>query len=120
MKNRIILYTLGLCLSGSLLSCSNLLDLEPEGTLTENSTFTNYNNFISYTWQFYGTFPGYSNAVLNSEFHGDLFANANANGTSDWIWQRIVVPSKSDDYNLPFVQIRSINICWTTSIWLVI
>lgn len=110
MKNRIILYTLGLCLSGSLLSCSNLLDLEPEGTLTENSTFTNYNNFISYAWQFYGTFPGYSNAVPNSEFHGDLFANANANGTSDWIWQRIVVPSKSDDYSLPFVQIRSINI----------
>ncbi len=28
MKKRIILYTLGLCLSGSMLSCSNLLDLD--------------------------------------------------------------------------------------------
>ncbi|MDH5828649.1 RagB/SusD family nutrient uptake outer membrane protein [Sphingobacterium faecium] len=110
MKNRIILYTLGLCLSGSMLSCTNLLDLEPEGTLTENSTFTNYNNFISYAWQFYGTFPGYDGSAPNSEFNGDLFAQAVANGTSDWIWQRVVVPSKSGDYNVPFEQIRSINV----------
>jgi len=110
MKKRIILYTLGLCLSGSMLSCSNLLDLEPEGSLTENSTFSNYNNFISYAWQFYGTFPGYNGSAPNAEVNGDLFANANANATSDWLWQRVVVPSKSSDYSDPFTQIRSINI----------
>lgn len=110
MKKRIILYTLGLCLSGSMLSCSNLLDLEPEGSLTENSTFSNYNNFISYAWQFYGTFTGYNGSAPNAEVNGDLFANANANATSDWLWQRVVVPSKSSDYSDPFTQIRSINI----------
>lgn len=110
MKKRIILYTLGLCLSGAMLSCSNLLDLEPEGSLTENSTFSNYNNFISYAWQFYGTFPGYNSSVPDSEVNGDLFAKANANATSDWLWQRVVVPSKSGDYSDPFIQIRSINI----------
>jgi hypothetical protein len=93
-----------------MLSCSNLLDLEPEGSLTENSTFSNYNNFISYAWQFYGTFPGYNSSVPDSEVNGDLFAKANANATSDWLWQRVVVPSKSDDYSDPFTQIRSINI----------
>ena len=110
MKKKFIHYILCLGLATSLTSCSNLLDLDPEGTLTEQSTFTNYNNFISYAWQFYGTFPGYSNAVPDAEVNGDLFAKAQANATSDWIWQRMVVPSTSSDYSNPFVQIRSINV----------
>lgn len=91
-------------------SCTKLLDLSPEGTLTENTTFTSYDNFITYSWQFYGIFPGYSNSVPNSEVNGDLFALANNNATSDWIWNRIVIPGTSSDYNAPFVQIRAINI----------
>ncbi|WP_313157499.1 RagB/SusD family nutrient uptake outer membrane protein [Sphingobacterium multivorum] len=110
MKKKFIHYILCLGLATSLTSCSNLLDLDPEGTLTEQSTFTNYNNFISYAWQFYGTFPGYSNTVPDAEVNGDLFAKAQANATSDWIWQRMVVPSTSSDYSNPFVQIRSINV----------
>ncbi|WP_286801740.1 MULTISPECIES: RagB/SusD family nutrient uptake outer membrane protein [Sphingobacterium] len=110
MKKKFIHYILCLGLVTSLTSCSNLLDLDPEGTLTEQSTFTNYNNFISYAWQFYGTFPGYSNAVPDAEVNGDLFAKAQANATSDWAWQRMVVPSTSNDYSNPFVQIRSINV----------
>lgn len=110
MKKRFIQYIIFLGLSTSLSSCNNLLDLDPEGTLTEQSTFTNYNNFISYAWQFYGTFPGYNGSIPDSEVHGDLFALAQANSTSDWIWQRMVVPSTSADYKDPFIQIRSINI----------
>jgi len=110
MKKRFIQYIIFLGLSTSLSSCSNLLDLDPEGTLTEQSTFTNYNNFISYAWQFYGTFPGYNVSIPDSEVNSDLFATAQANSTSDWIWQRMVVPSTSTDYKDPFIQIRSINI----------
>lgn len=110
MKKKFIHYILCLGLATSLTGCSNLLDLDPEGTLTEQSTFTNYNNFISYAWQFYGTFPGYSNAVPDAEVHSDLFAKAQANATSDWAWQRMVVPSTSSDYSNPFVQIRAINV----------
>ena len=110
MKKKFIHYIICLGLLTSSSSCSNLLDLTPEGSLTEQSTFTNYNNFISYAWQFYNTFTGYTNVALDSEVDGDLFAKAQANSTSDWIWQRKVVPSTSDDYNRPFVHIRAINV----------
>src|SRR5690606_24650170 len=110
MKKKFIHYIICLGLLTSSSSCSNLLDLTPEGSLTEQSTFTNYNNFISYAWQFYNTFAGYTNVALDSEVDGDLFAKAQANSTSDWIWQRKVVPSTSDDYNRPFVHIRAINV----------
>ena len=94
----------------SSLSCSNLLDLTPEGSLVEKTTFTSYNNFVTYAWQFYGVFPGYTNAVPDSEVHGDLFAKANTNATSDWLWNRVVIPGESDDYKVPYQNIRSINI----------
>ncbi|MFZ4261945.1 RagB/SusD family nutrient uptake outer membrane protein [Sphingobacterium sp. HJSM2_6] len=97
-------------LSTSNTSCTKLLDLSPEGTLTEGTTFTSYDNFITYAWQFYGVFPGYSNSVPNSEVNGDLFALANNNATSDWLWNRIVIPGSSADYSNPYVQIRAINI----------
>ncbi|WP_270088027.1 RagB/SusD family nutrient uptake outer membrane protein [Sphingobacterium sp. SYP-B4668] len=94
----------------SSMSCSNLLDLSPEGSLVEKTTFTSYNNFITYAWQFYSVFPGYSNSVPNSEIHSDLFAQANNNATSDWLWNRVVTPGSSDDYKIPYNNIRSINV----------
>lgn len=110
MKKRFLHIALVLSLGLSAQSCKNLLDLEPEGTLIESTTFTTYTNFIAYAWQFYGTFPGYSSSVPNSEVNSDHFALANANATSDWLWNRVVVPSNSNDYSIPFTQIRTINI----------
>jgi len=110
MKKSILHIGLVLALGLSTTSCSKLLELSPEGTLTENTTFTSYSNFVAYSWQFYGTFPGYSNSVPNSEVNSDLFALANANATSDWLWNRIVTPSSSSDYNTPYNNIRTINI----------
>ncbi|WP_164108701.1 MULTISPECIES: RagB/SusD family nutrient uptake outer membrane protein [Sphingobacterium] len=94
----------------SSVSCSNLLDLSPEGSLVEKTTFTSYNNFITYAWQFYDVFPGYSSSVPDSEINGDLFAKASTNATSDWLWNRVVTPGSSNDYKVPYEKIRSINI----------
>src|SRR5690606_10523532 len=110
MKKSILHIGLVIALGLSTTRCSNLLELSPEGTLTENTTFTSYSNSVAYSWQFYGTFPGYSNSVPNSEVNTDLFALANANATSDWLWNRVVTPSSSGDYNTPYNNIRTINI----------
>lgn len=110
MKKTLINIGFALSIGLSTSSCSDLLDLSPEGSLTENTTFITYNNFISYAWQFYSVFPGYNGSAPNSEYNGDLFAQANNNATSDWLWERIVVPSSSDNYNVPYVNIRAINI----------
>ncbi|NQD71299.1 RagB/SusD family nutrient uptake outer membrane protein [Sphingobacterium shayense] len=110
MKKTFLNIGLSLSITFATISCSNLLDLSPEGSLTEPTTFTNYDNFVTYAWQFYDAFPGYDASVPNSEFNADLFAQANNNATSDWLWNRMVVPGSSDDYDIPYTNIRAINI----------
>lgn len=110
MKKTFLNIGVSLAIALSSVSCTDLLDLSPEGSLTEPTTFTNYENFVTYAWQFYNVFPGYSNSVPNSEFHGDLFAEAKNNATSDWLWNRVVVPGSSAEFDDPYVNIRAINI----------
>ena len=91
-------------------SCTGKLDLQPKDQLTEKTTFTKYDNIKAYAWQFYEVFPAYTPASVNKEFDSDLFLNANPNSESNWIWQRIVIPSSSDDYTNPYTRIRAVNI----------
>ncbi|RPE13517.1 RagB/SusD family nutrient uptake outer membrane protein [Chitinophaga lutea] len=93
-------------------SCSQkeFLDLQPKDKLTVGTTFTKYDNIKTYAWQFYEAFPGYNEAVPNQEFNSDLFLNANPNAESLWIWQRMTIPSSSDDYKAPYANIRAVNI----------
>jgi len=97
-------------LSAILFGGCNDMDLKPDGVMTEEVTFSTYNNFITYAWQFYGVFPGYDQSAPDAEINSDLFARANNNATSDWIWQRIVVPGSSPDYSNPYIKIREVNI----------
>ncbi len=102
------------CCAGLMIlqSCSQkeFLNLQPKDQLTEATTFTSYDNIKTYAWQFYEVFPGYVDAVPNSEFNADLFMNANPNAVSNWIWQRMTIPSASADYQQPYANIRAINI----------
>jgi starch-binding outer membrane protein, SusD/RagB family len=102
---------LGLPLMASLLlACNKNLDYLPKDQLTVETTFKDYNGFKTYAWQFYNFFPGYVEGVPNSDFNGDLFLNANANGQSSWAFQLIVIPSSSADYNTPYARIRTVNV----------
>ncbi|TRX49689.1 RagB/SusD family nutrient uptake outer membrane protein [Fulvivirga sp. M361] len=91
----------------------NFLEKLPKDALVEETTFVNYENFKTYAWGFYETFPAYNLSVPNSEFHGDLFSNSFAfdnSGASAWIWGRINVPTNSDEWTIPYQQIRRANI----------
>jgi len=99
-----------ICFMTLLQGCHKDLDLLPKDQLTEITTFVDYKGFQTYAWQFYGVFPGYSEAVLNGENNSDLFENANPNGQSPWAFQLITVPSSTDDFNTPYRRIRAINI----------
>ncbi len=50
----------------------------PEDQLVKATTFTNYNNFKTYAWSFYGVFNPYDLNAQNSEFNGDLFLDNNS------------------------------------------
>lgn len=91
-------------------SCQGRLDLQPKDQLTEKTTFTQYDNIKAYAWQFYEVFPAYSSAYVNKEYDSDLFMNANPSGESNWIWQRITIPSAADDYKDPYARIRAVNV----------
>ena len=93
----------------AILGC-NKLDLKPEGQLTLENTLSDYNGFLTYSWQFYNAFSGYTNEMLDKELHTDMFAIANPNGQSQWIWQQITIPSSADSYSGPYTNIRTINL----------
>lgn len=105
-------YIIAGCFSALMLQgCKDFLDLQPKDKLTEAYTFTNYQNFKTYAWNFYSVFPGYTSTASNAEFNGDLFLNATPNGISDWIWQRQTIPAENvDDYTNAYSRIRDINI----------
>ncbi|MBI6120818.1 RagB/SusD family nutrient uptake outer membrane protein [Salegentibacter maritimus] len=88
----------------------DFLNKLPKDELVVKNTFTTYSNFKTYAWDFYNSLPGYDLSVVNSEWNGDLFLRSNDNGMSDWIWQRIIVPTKSENYAGPYNRIRRVNL----------
>ena len=100
-------------------SCNeDFLDRYPKDRLTINSVFSSYDNIKSYAWQFYEAFPAYEetknldagNSIFDTERNTDLGCWSLANSESPWIWQKVEVPTYSDDYNKPFQNIRQCNI----------
>lgn len=94
-------------------SCNQneFLDLIPKDKMTVQSTFTTYDNILTYLWRFYDALPGYDNEIaINSDWDSDLLLRSVPNGERDWIWQRMIVPGASRDWSNPYVHIRGINI----------
>lgn len=104
-----IKYALICCVLAATMGC-NKLELKPEGQLTLENTLSDYNGFLTYSWQFYNAFSGYTNDILDNDLHSDMFALANPNGQSQWIWQQITIPSSSDSYSRSYANIRTVNI----------
>lgn len=86
--------------------CGDFLQVKPQDEITE---LTTYDNFVSYAWKLYDTFPAYTRSNLRSEWNTDLFLNSKPSGQSDWIWSRKTVPSSSQYWSQPYSNIRDIN-----------
>jgi hypothetical protein len=92
-------------------SCKqSFLDLQPKAQLTTATTFNSYGGFQTYAWNFYNVFPAYDGSLLTSEINSDLFLYASPNSASDFIWQRITIPTTDNNYTGSYSNIRSINI----------
>ncbi len=111
---KIILIFVGVSIFG----CEDFLDRTPTTTLTTSSTFASYENIQSYVWQLYDVFPAYEEdknldggaTIFDTERNTDLGCWSEANGESPWIWQTVEIPTTSDDYTVPFENIRACNI----------
>ena len=94
--------------------CEDFLDKSPLDELTENTAFITYDNFKTYAWKLYETFPGfpvdggYLPSSLSSEFNSDNMIYAKAGAESAYAYQLKSVPSTSSSWN--FSYIRNVNI----------
>jgi len=113
MKNILVRITL-LVTSLTFLGCEEALERLPLDQLTVPTTFTTYNNVQTYSWTFYGSLGTYhlGNQGLfdRNEHSADLMMDGRTNIGSNWLQGRIVVPSNSSDWNVPYQRIRAVNI----------
>ncbi len=101
-----------LIIAGILLfSCEDFLDRSPKDKVTMAAAFSSYTTIKTYAWQFYDAFTGYSDfTVFDSEKDADLGSWNIKNSESQWIWQKVIIPTVSSYYSTPFSRIRDCNI----------
>ena len=86
------------------------LDKTPQLSFSEDNAFENFEITQTYAMGFYGVFDGYDpwRDMLNDEYNADLIMDIDDIAGTDWVWNRITVPTNSDNWN--FSTIRRANL----------
>ncbi len=91
----------------------DFLDLAPKDELSEATAFASYNNVKVYAWGFYEALPAYEGGISGQEMmkdvDADLMQYSWATG-SNYLWDRVNIPSASSKWTLPYERIRRVNI----------
>lgn len=106
-----IKYTIGLLLV--LFSACNdeFLEKLPQDQLTESTAFTGYDNFATYAWGLYNTFPDHWDFTpINREMGSDLLINNSGTQGDALLWQLKIVPSSSSLWTNAYANIRRVNL----------
>ena len=107
---KLIKIALALAVGFVLYSCEDFLERVPKDELTTLTSFSSSSGIKSYVWQFYTVFPAYDETYVKSEFNTDLIQEKSKTSYSSWIWQKVEIPTNSDDYTTPFKNIRACNL----------
>lgn len=107
MKKYILFLGISL-LAGSCMN-NDFLEVYPQDKQTELTAFRTYDNFKAYAWGLYNTFNGYgkdwnNNSVYNGDFQADNMISHVAGSESQWGWQTVKVPAKSDNWNYSYIR----------------
>ncbi len=93
------------------IGCTDEIGRLPLDALVEQTTFTSNENFKTFSWGFYETFPGYLHSVVDRDYHSDLISDSrNGRLGSDWLYGRITIPTNTDNWSDPYETIRRVNI----------
>lgn len=93
---------------GTLGCTDDLLDKTPQLSFSEENAFENFEITQTYALGLYQIFPGYNLGVINSDWNSDLMMNNSTTMDSDWLWERVTVPTSSSLWNFSFI--RRVNI----------
>lgn len=103
-------------------SCLNDQYLErlPLDKQTEETVFVSYDNFKTYSWKFYTYLTPHAGPTAisggpNARYIFDSYSDNGYFGypgyENPWVWpEKTVVPSTSNEWNIPYERIRAINI----------
>ena len=92
-------------------ACESELERLPLDQLTIPTTFTTYENVQTYAWSFYDVFGTYQDGRVDKDEHSaDLMLDGRSTDGDPWLWQRIIIPTTSDDWTVPYENIRRVNI----------
>lgn len=87
----------------------DVLNKSPQLAFTKEKVFATFDNTQNYALGLYTIFPGYSLSTIENEFNGDLMSrNRTPEGSSNWIWNRVTVPSTSGNWDFSFI--RKVNL----------
>ncbi|MCB0628556.1 MAG: RagB/SusD family nutrient uptake outer membrane protein [Saprospiraceae bacterium] len=87
------------------------LEKLPQDQLTVGTAFTSYDNFATYTWGLYNTFPDYVDFTpILREMGSDLLINNDGTQGDALLWQLKTVPSSSSLWSDAYTNIRRVNL----------
>ncbi|WP_346238323.1 RagB/SusD family nutrient uptake outer membrane protein [Niabella insulamsoli] len=108
-KNSTILYIIAFAVTMCFSACvKSTLDKKPTLSFFEDNAFQTFDLAQTYSFGFYTAFDGYDLAHINNEWNADLVMNNSAAQGSNWIWNRMTIPTSDPLWN--FATIRRVNI----------
>ena len=99
-----------------LTSCLNndFMNVYPKNQQTEESVFTTYDNFKTYSWGLYNVFFGYSygtgqtDAVFQGDYESDNMLKGPAGNENKWAYGKVKAESQSSDWDYSYI--RTVNL----------
>jgi len=101
-KKLLIVSILGLVLLTN--SCiDDFLDIDPKNLQTEKTAFQTYDNFVTYSWDFYTVFTGANDVWRSEENHPWMNNNAQTNA-SVWAYQKVTESTGNANWDFSYIR----------------
>lgn len=107
---------LSICATIAFTSCLNndFMDEYPKDQQTEETVFTSYENFRTYTWGLYNVFFGYAyktgqtDEIFRGDYEADNMIKHVFGNESQWAYQTAKVPASSKSWDYEYI--RKVNL----------
>lgn len=97
-------YILLLLWSVMLVSCDDLLNIEPKDKLTTTTSFKTYSNFKTYSWGLYNIFNGDATNVWDKDKDSHLMVNNNSSNNNVWAYQNVTEATGNSEWNFEYIR----------------
>ncbi len=97
-------YILLLLWSVMLISCDDLLNIEPKDKLTTTTSFKTYSNFKTYSWGLYNIFNADAMSAWDKDKESHLMVNNNSSNNNVWAYQNVTEATGNSEWNFEYIR----------------